>query len=240
MHKTCPTKLAPKRLGRVIANFGNTDPISDGGGRIFDTNNGHYLEYTEGTETDGQNLEVYSTLLGEDLCVQFARLLDDGGLDEMCECMDEEPTTWRKKAKGRLSLRAQCILDLATHFGWEEIDDQPVELSEVELNLRWFEAFNLEGPVTPSGCKDPRIIVPELLLALCELDSAAHAALFQRHFPLIPSAALQNIESSWWDSIGPGAQDEIVVLLQDRCPAEFEFRWDEEGEQFGFWPRDGS
>lgn len=234
MTKTCPVRPSPKRLGRVIANFGSSDPISDGGGRIFDTNNGHFFEYTEG---DGV---VYGVLLGEDLCVQFSRLLDEERLIEMCECMDEDPEVWKKKARGRLSLRAQCVVDLANHFGWEEIDDAPMELNEVELQLRWFAEFNLEGPVTLSGCQDPRILVPELLLALCELDSQAHAALFQRHFPIIPTAALQNTKSSWWDSVGPGVQAEIVGLLQDRCPAAFEFRWDDEAEQFGFWPRDGS
>lgn len=220
----------------MIAFFGESDPITDGGGRVFDTSNGPFLEYTLGTDTDGRTLELYRTHIGDDLCKQFDGLLDEGGLEEMCECMSVRPEAWRRAARGRLSLRAQCIVDLANHFGWDVIDDDPLEISEVELQLRWFSEFNLEGPVTTAGCSDTAAIVPELLIALRELDTPAHDALFSRRFPLVPSSALQNRESQWWKDVGPSVEETLVEILSSKCPGRYVFKFDPMAQQYGFWP----
>ena len=237
MSEICPEEGSQEMVRSVIARIGSKDPIACGGGRIFDTNNGPFLELTLGNEVDGEVIEVYCTHMGDDICEQFDRLLKEGGLEEMCECMDEKPSVWKRKARGRLTLRAKCIIDLANHFGWDEIDPEPLELSEVELQLRWFSTFNLEGSVTTAKCTNPRVVIPELLLALQELDKAAHDELFARHFPLVPSAAMQNKKSLWWGDVGPDVAIELAKMLKDRCPPKFKFSWDNRRKQYGFWPK---
>lgn len=222
----------------IIARYGNKDPITEGGGRVFDTSNGPFFEYTEGTETDGNLLEVYRTHLGEDLRVQFAHLLDNGGLEELCEVSSLSLQTWQKKAKGRLSLRAQCVVDLASHFGWDSIDDEPLLLSQIELQLRWFHKFQYEGPVTTEGCEDPRVIVPEMVVVLQEVAPQEYEKLFSRPFPFIPSEALQNCQNSWWEQHGSAAVADLIKALQKACPPGFVFAREE--AQWGFWPVDGS
>jgi len=212
------------------------DPILFGGGRVFDTNNGPFFEYTEGLDTNIP-LKVYATHLGPDIGEQFKHLLSDGELESVCAirgvCTAE---LWRRKARGTYLQRAECVVDIGRHFGWHRIDDDPQELTEGELRKRWFTSVPLQGQVTTAHLDNPVALVPEMLLALHGLDPMKYWQLFQGPFPIIPSEALRDWLHPWWQQHGKAAQAKIVQCLRDLCPQGFVF--EVRDGHWGFWAND--
>jgi hypothetical protein len=236
-----PTEAVP---GPVMDRIGDIDPITHGGGIIFQTSHGPYLEYTEGADgisnTDSEeadelkdtSLTIFRTHIARDVIAQFG--VDPEDVLDMCEAMEVSPRVWIRDARDPdPSQRARCITDIAQFIGWEEIDEDPLLLGEVELHLRWYGNFNEEGPITTPGCFRPEVIVPEMLRTLKTLHSESYWELFRHPFPIVPSEAVQDPEHAWWKQHGSEAVNKLVETLKRICPKGYSFELRE--ETFGFW-----
>lgn len=219
----------PDAPSGAIMHFHSTN-LDAGCGRIFDTDNGAYFEYTLGSESG--ELEVYGVHLSNDIALQFNWL----SADILFRTLGVKKQVWRKKAKGTLEQRAECILDLAAVYGWHVIDDEPHTYSKAELTRRWFHCVLQEGPVTTARPEDYPLLCSELLIALHSIDANRYWALMSATFPVIPTDALKDFGSTWWQLHGKAAAGKIVSAIEQVCPPQFEFgvRY----ARFGFWKRD--
>ncbi|MGP1680868.1 MAG: hypothetical protein ACTS8S_00885 [Giesbergeria sp.] len=213
----------------------NLSDASKAKGRVFDTNNGLFFEYTLG-EIEPGRFEVYAVHMSDNVARQFGHVLVDVGLDNLLLTIGVRRDVWMKKAKGTLQQRAECILDIAAVYGWDVIDDSPQEFSREELHRRWYDGTQKEGPVTSAQLYDSPVISVELLLALHSVDQDKYWSMFSGNFPVIPPEAIQNSHHLWWRQHGAAAVTKIVEAIRDVCPPGFEFcvkdaRW-------GFWKRD--
>lgn len=115
--------------------------ISTGGAIIFETSNGPFMEYTPGRCSNSFIQKVYRTHLSEDVWAQMPWMHDPMVLAQLLlkydnlrafefqdMCSDEEDP----------AVRAECLIMAAEMFGWELVDDEPLELSRNELKMRWF------------------------------------------------------------------------------------------------------
>lgn len=226
----------PDTLRRGNAMSFQSTNIEGGCGRIFDTNNGAYFEYTLGvTNTSEGTLDVFGVNLSDNISKQFGHVLVGQGLDLMVRTLGRHRDVWLKKAKGTLEQRAECILDIATVFGWSVIDDEPHEYSKAELAARWFDEFRSEGPVTTAKLGDFPLLCSELLIALHSVDPDKYWALMSGNFPVIPPEAMNNWQSNWWPQHGKAAAAKIVSAIGQVCPPKFEFSFRE--GRFGFWEK---
>jgi len=215
--------------GAIMTRFGDADAITNGGGVVFLTNNGPFLEYTEGDADGGGTLEVYRTHLPDDVCDLYGPLQED--LAELCETIDTTVTKWRARARHKNpAVRAECVLDIANYYGWELLDDDPLEIEELSLQIRWHSEFHEEG-VCAIG-ESPSGVVPDLLQTLKNLDFDKYLSLSQP-FPIVPDDVLLNPEHPWWQLHGQDVLLRVTTCLETACPEGFalEFR----DGAFGFW-----
>lgn len=218
----------------ILARVGDIDPITHGGGVLFfSPGRGMLLEYTEGTEySDGPLLDVYRVLLLPDILQQFD--LSSGDVDELCTAIDEDRNNWTQRALGPdLEARAECAINIANYIGWDEVDSNPLPMSETELQLRWYPDFFEEGPTCTPGCFKPQVIAPEMLQALLNISHDEYWKLLAAPFPLIPSEPLQNPDSPWWKKHGAEVVTKLVETMRRVCPEGYRFGVHE--ETFGFW-----
>jgi len=234
--KVGPPKKAPVVLGAMIATYGEPDPITEGGGRIFDTEGGCYFEYTDAQAYgDEDELFVWGTFLEKDVFAQFERLFHENDLEDLCESIDTSIEVWKQLCRGTLKQRAECVCDIAAFFGWDSIDDQPLELSPEELQLRWYSEFAEEGPIVNTQ-ESISALTSELLIVLHAINSDRYWNLLAPLFPLVPSEPLQNPQSAWWGLHGQEALDKLLATMKEVSPPLFEFGVRE--GQYGFWKKE--
>jgi len=81
-------------------------------------------------------------------------------------------------------------------------------------------------------------LLPVLLDELRERDPAAYAQMVMQPFGLIPSYALEDEDSEWWDSEDACWLLEEVIEALDNCAPEGYFFGAHPGDasDFGYWP----
>lgn len=222
----------PQSEDASIMHFESTR-FSSGCGRIFVTGNGAFFEYTLGA-VEHDRYEIYGVHLSDDIARQFGHVLVHS-VGDMYKTLGVRKDVWLKKAKGTLTQRAECVLDIAAVFGWDKIDDTPNDCSGRELEIRWFEEFKQEGAVTTADLNDVPLIASELMLALHSVSPVKYWSFFSGHFPLVPPEALNDCRNVWWGQHGTDAVAKIVSALRDVCPANFEFSL--RLGSWGFWKK---
>ena len=124
---------------RIVGRIGDVNPTEYGGGVIFSDGKLRWLEYTHGRESmswddpEVEELEVYQVDIEDDVLddhdwVDLVNLSGYTGLDEE-ELLEQ--------AKGTLAERAQLLSDIASYYGWHELDSYPITFGAVELEERW-------------------------------------------------------------------------------------------------------
>lgn len=228
MHEVGPGVADNLRVVIMVIGEGNHN---QGCGYVFDTPNGAFFEYTLGWDNVGKEYQVFRTHVAEDVTKQFGHLLAFTRGQLFCKTIGCMPPVWEKKARGTLAQRVACIQDLAAVYGWSEIDDDPLTLSEPELCHRWRLRFQ-EGAVGDASAP-AAALAQALLVVLLGRSPTRYWELFQRDFPLVPQDALSNPHNPWWQQHGGEVVSDLVKVLKSICPpgTVFEVR---EG-QWGFW-----
>lgn len=219
-------------MNPAITRFGDDDCITGGGGVVFETSNGTFFEYVEGDGAEGP-LSVFRTQMEDNLCDQFKLSRTD--LLDLCESIDEDPITWLADATGTdLQAKANCLIDIGNYLGWDAIDEDPLELDETSLHMRWYAEFNEEGPCATGDT--PATVVPDLLKTLHSIRPAAFYEAMDmtlEHYPLVPARPLENPTHPWWTQHGADVLQKIIRLLEGVCPSGFTFEY--RNGSYGFW-----
>jgi hypothetical protein len=148
------SKTSARKLGSV----GDVNPIDYGGGFIFSVpgGGGPHLEYFEGLDSDERAERLSYDDDAEEkidkLKVQLYRV--DLGKDAKDFLSDHDWVEWEKVATSTgqdvsdytnptklrsAQARALVIQDAAGHYGWNDFDSYPLELTVGELKKRWGE-----------------------------------------------------------------------------------------------------
>ena len=124
---------------RIIGRLGDVNPTEYGGGVVFTDGKHRWLEYTHGRESlswddpNVEKLEVYQVDIEDDVFdwhdwVKVDDLASYTGLDS------EDIT---RASRGTVSERARLLEDIASYYGWNELDQYPISFGTVELEERW-------------------------------------------------------------------------------------------------------
>jgi len=131
----------------IVGNIGDVDPIQYGGGVVFEDEDGGYtLEYVYGADSDEdygweQNPDyehvVYRVGLESDLD-SFLRWNDWADLDAVADSVGATKDELLERArKGGAVGRAWLANEIAAHYGWQNLDEYPVKITERDLVKRW-------------------------------------------------------------------------------------------------------
>ena len=190
-------------------------------GIVFLTSHGPYLEFTEDPHADV--VTVYRTHIPDDVFDRHTLSLED------LEALTDDVSRWLQDSKSpNVGTRALCLIDVAHHFGWDHIDDDPLLIEETALQMRWHSEFEQEG-ICALG-NSPQEVLPDLLRTLLKIDASP---LKGRVFPVVPAQVLNDRYSHWWSQHGHSALAEVVQLLESMCPAGFCFEFRDGA--YGFW-----
>lgn len=133
-----------RRDGTVVERVGDVDPLTYGGGTVFEDDDGGFtLEYTYGPtddedyEEDDENYEhtVYRVDLHQSLA-DFLAYNDWADLDDVGRSVGATAQELRQCSETTLG-RARLAEDIAGYYGWENFDNYPIEFTTRELLVRW-------------------------------------------------------------------------------------------------------
>lgn len=125
-------------MSTVIGSIGDVNPIDHSGGYIFQTEYGAVLEYISpdtGSESDGVWF-IYRVDLGD------SDLPDWANFETVHKYIGpEEDYDYAKEwEKGNPVTRACILEDVASYYGWHELDYDPLVLTAREVWARYGEA----------------------------------------------------------------------------------------------------
>lgn len=83
-------------------------------------------------------------------------------------------------------------------------------------------------------------LIPALLDELRDRDPTAYAQMVMQPFGIIPSYALEDEDSEWWDSEEAcWLLEEVIDALNDCAPEGYHFGPHPDDEEvFGYWPEE--
>lgn len=124
---------------RFVHGFGDINPGAYGGGVVFRYDKNVYeIEYTHGSG-DGPRAMVYRVRIPLINLVEYYDWIKPEDLLEMSKSLDVSVGSLRKMAKRNATVRDRAffIECIGSYFGWHELDQCPIELTEEEINRRW-------------------------------------------------------------------------------------------------------
>jgi len=142
------------RVAHVVQRLGDVCAEDHGGGAVVITEDGeHYLEWTQGLEMEHPGEDRYDDEVGDLLLEVFRVQLDEPAWVALSGCGDEEklwsgiaktcgqdPVEVIEMAKSSEPMKiAGCFEMYAQHWGWRELDFEPLSLPYSEVETRWGE-----------------------------------------------------------------------------------------------------
>lgn len=121
---------------RRIGTFGDVNPVDYGGGVIYRNEYGTRVEYTHGLDGGDtpEKMTVYSVDVPDDVFAEYtwakpedvASSIGTSGAQLIASGMSRS-----------LQERVGVIEEIAGYYGWHELDDYPLTMTEKELRRRW-------------------------------------------------------------------------------------------------------
>ena len=132
------TRLARDEM-RLVGHIGDVNWLDYGGGPIYKTENGYWLEYVQPPEEDEDNGRRVWT-------VYQVSMPDHNGIKDWLRDGDIQKFTGVSTKEYLSALRsknpiaeAQIWSDIASYYGWHELDNYPLTLNKKEVTLRYGE-----------------------------------------------------------------------------------------------------
>ena len=131
------TRLARDEM-RMIGHIGDVNWLDYGGGPVYKTDNGYFLEYVQSDEDEDGPHKVW-TIYG-------VSMPDPSGIKDWLKRGDIQKFTGVSTKEYLSALRsknplaeAQIWSDIASYYGWHELDQYPLTLNRKEVTLRYGE-----------------------------------------------------------------------------------------------------
>ena len=121
---------------KKIATVGDKNPIEHGGGVIFDGEAGPFLEWTKGLQDTGPGiLFVFRRHVPENVFEDLSWV----NKETLAHGMGGDPEEMLLMSTSEDPFaRAMLISIVGDYFGWHELDDEPMTMTDEELAQRWF------------------------------------------------------------------------------------------------------
>jgi len=130
----------PKPVRRFLGSVGDCNPA--------DYDGGHVIRYSpvgqssfvdvEYVQWDSDDDNAAGSLYSGDLRDRDISAAHDWiDIAAMSRSLDFDPEDWRKAARGTYVERARCIEDIASYYGWENIDSYPLRVTRADIRKRY-------------------------------------------------------------------------------------------------------
>ena len=137
---------------RVLAITGDVNPAEYGGGylvRVSPAGQSSYVSlYVVEWDSDDDNAKgrLYEADVRDR---DIAAAHDWIDVEAMSRSLDFDPAEWRKQARGSYVERARCLYDIASYYGWENLDSYPIEVTRDDIRKRWARLGNKRSGFYP-------------------------------------------------------------------------------------------
>lgn len=119
---------------RRIGTFGDVNPVDYGGGVIYRNEHGIRIEYTHGFGEGTARDLVYLVPVPDDVLAEHTWV----DVFDVASSSGREVAELQEMSRSRNVLdRVSVIEDIAGHYGWIELDNYPLSMTEKELRRRW-------------------------------------------------------------------------------------------------------
>lgn len=120
------------RVERIVGVIGDRNPIDHDGGFVFRTTDGFNLEYIQSVNESGSRKRIYIVEL--DRTEEIPDWINPG----FYQTMDISRGVFRKRWNNPSAIvRARARAEVASYYGWEELDSYPKELTRKEVIRRY-------------------------------------------------------------------------------------------------------
>ncbi len=123
---------------RIFDRIGDADPIEYGGGVVTkDPDGGYSIEYTHGLDWEGSDpkkMPVFRVPVEGDVF----EWNDWADVEDIADFTSIDPDELLALGRGRRIMgRVAVTQDIASYYGWDNLDSYPVSFSAKELEKRW-------------------------------------------------------------------------------------------------------
>ena len=132
------TRLARDEMS-MVGHIGDVNWLDHGGGPVYKTDDGYWLEYVEPPPEDARKRERVWT-------IYRMSLPDPEGIKDWLRRGEIQKYTGVSNKEFLAALRsknpiaeAQIWSDIASYYGWHELDHYPLTLNKEEVTLRYGE-----------------------------------------------------------------------------------------------------
>jgi hypothetical protein len=126
---------------KILGTVGDADPIEYGGGYIIEEDGKIRIEYFYGLDIDKPNHEnkfnVYYVTIEPNI-LSYCNWITKEDLEQIAHYIGYDITALKKLSDSKdPSERAVVLGAIASYFGWDNLDQYPMKLTEKELRIRW-------------------------------------------------------------------------------------------------------
>lgn len=131
---------------KILGTIGDINPIEYGGGYIIQEGDDIRIEYFYGLRSEHPGMEdpppdkmfpVYYVNVEEDV-FEYHNWVRPDEQKQMAEEMGLSIEEYRLHARSKDHIkRAMVLWDIASHWGWYELDHYPAQFTIAELEKRW-------------------------------------------------------------------------------------------------------
>lgn len=117
---------------KLLGGIGDVNPVTHGGGYIYQDDDSLWLEYSHGLETGVSTIKLFIVHIED--CVEC----DWADLDKVATSYGCEVDSLIAMGRSpNLVDRAYLLEAIGGYYGWENFDPYPVTLTEQQLTDRW-------------------------------------------------------------------------------------------------------
>lgn len=127
---------------RYLATCGDINPAEHGGGyliRVYPDGQPSYVSlYCVEWESDDDNATGYlyeADVRDRDILKAHSWIDVDAMIASMGN--DTDRADWIRQARGTYLERARCLYDIASYYGWQNLDSYPIRVTRDDIRKRW-------------------------------------------------------------------------------------------------------
>jgi hypothetical protein len=132
--------MSRSSIRRFLATVGDSNPADYGGGYVIRYKHPGQSSFVDlecvQWDSDADNAEG-SLYTGDLRDRDILKAHDWIDVDDMARLFDFDADEWRRMARGTIRERARCLEDIASYYGWDNLDSYPVRVTRDEVRKRY-------------------------------------------------------------------------------------------------------